>query len=120
MSAPRQTAWVAWARPGLLAHRVRIEGAVGLVGDEVAREEHERRDREHGDRARMTAIAMRPPMTIGVAASRKGRRPPSLVSSRSDQTPTTSGSHSATSPSRPMIMPITALDSTNSRATTGV
>ena len=50
----------------------------------------------------------------GVAAMRNGRRPPIGVRRRSDHAPATSGSQSASSPSMPMMTPMTIIDPTNS------
>ena len=55
----------------------------------------------------------------GVATSRNGRRPPIGVRSRSDQLPTTSGSHNASTPSIAMSAPITTEESRKLLATTG-
>ena len=57
--------------------------------------------------------------SAGVAARMNGSRLPSGVRSRSDHDPTTSGSHSAMSPSPPMSRPMTIVESEKSSARTG-
>jgi hypothetical protein len=57
-------------------------------------------------------VTVRLTQATGVAATRKGNRPPIEVRSRSDQLPTTSGSHSARTPSMAMRPPMTTDEST--------
>jgi hypothetical protein len=64
-------------------------------------------------------VTARLTQATGVAATRNGSRPPIDVRNRSDQLPTTSGSHSARTPSMAISPPMTIDESRNSLAATG-
>ena len=103
----------------LVVDEVGVQRPVGLVGDEVGREEHAP-GRSPPRRSRSTKpSSARARTSAGVAAMMNGRRLPSGVRSRSDHAPTTSGSHSAMRPSPPMSRPMTIDESEKSSASTG-